>query len=148
MISITDYTCINDILEDCSIETENKWNDLIPKDIENILNGMLFDTDIYYNYSAGTDRYCYKIIKELSIFKSGKNKGNIKEVIVQECLGDGELLGCKRMLKYTGKNWKITHYFRASIFIGDKDYGNKWIKETSRIYMSKGWVQPFLDPCF
>ncbi len=145
---MTNYNCIEDILEDCSVETETEWNNLIPKDIEGILNTMLFDTEEYFSYSAGSDSYCFKVIEELSWFKSGKNKGQLKELIVQECLGNGKLLNAKKKLKYTGKNWKITHYFRTSCFYGNIEYGNKWIKETSKYYMSKGWVQPFQDPSF
>ena len=38
------YSSISQILENCSIETEEKWNNLIPNDIENIINEMLFET--------------------------------------------------------------------------------------------------------
>ena len=41
---MTKYNSIAQILEDCSIETENKWNNLLSKDIENIINDMLFET--------------------------------------------------------------------------------------------------------
>ena len=41
---MVNYYSIENILESCSIETENKWNNLFSKDIENIINDMLFET--------------------------------------------------------------------------------------------------------
>ena len=41
---MVNYYSIENILESCSIETENKWNNLVPKEIENIINDMLFET--------------------------------------------------------------------------------------------------------
>ncbi len=114
----SEYKCIEDILEDCDIETENKWNELIPKDIENVINGFLFDPNTYYYSYCNGDTKLYKEVKNTTIyFKSGRRKGQWKSATIIRCR-DIEI---DQNPKWDG-NWRVRKNDTTQIYITNKGH--------------------------
>tara|TARA_R110000868_G_scaffold31916_5_gene116597 strand:- start:650 stop:1024 length:375 start_codon:yes stop_codon:yes gene_type:complete len=73
------YNSIEDMLENCSIETEKNWNDLVPKDIENIIEGYI-DFNTYYFEESG---YIGRLFRETG--KTFYKNGKVKFINVSRC---------------------------------------------------------------
>ena len=116
----------------------NQMNTL-PLEIENIImdyKEQLEIEDQYYHIYYGTDIYLYRVVKgSEKYFKSGKNKGQLKEFVIRECLDNGEF-----SLITNSVSVKKT----SSRFMGRRQgFGSN-----GKLTVNKGYRKNYLDPNF
>ena len=109
---------------------------LLPLEIENIImdyKEQLEEEDQYYHIYYGSDITLYRIIKgSEKYFKSGKNKGQLREFNLRECYDNGDF----SIITDTIQVKKTT-----SRFMGRR-------RGFGKLTVEKGYKANYLDPNF